>query len=100
MWRQDQSFPCNGCCHSSSDRGAMKNDDSVHLPRLIFETPDLTKFEAQVLPRWLKNFQIIEAGKPVEGAFSHGRHCHRCRQQWQQDYFDVHPSGTTANDSQ
>jgi hypothetical protein len=31
---------------------------------------DLTVFENEVLPRWIKGFQIVDAdGKPIEGAF-------------------------------
>ena len=46
-------------CSASASGAALKTD----------EIADLTRFETQVLPRWLKNFQITAAGKPVEGAF-------------------------------
>ena len=46
-------------CSASASGAALKTD----------ETADRTRFETQVLPRWLKNFQITAAGKPVEGAF-------------------------------
>ena len=48
-------------CSGSGSGAALKTDETA--------TPDLTRFETQVLPRWLKNFQITAAGKPVEGAF-------------------------------
>jgi len=50
----------SACSGSGSGSGAALKTD---------ETADLTRFETQVLPRWLKNFQITAAGKPVEGAF-------------------------------
>jgi hypothetical protein len=58
---------------SDADGGADANLGTCKTsvaPAPSAATPDLIKFETQVLPRWLKNFQIIDGtGQSVEGAF-------------------------------